>query len=252
MDISEFKRNQIAHRHPWETVRAKIIRQLINKYNPHCSHILDVGSGDAFVIKYLCANITGKEYTAVDIAYTENIINALLPQDNCKINFLQQLPANLHPKADCVLLLDVLEHCENDKNILKQLNNDSLTHSPIFFITVPAFQNLFSQHDKLLFHYRRYSVKKLKSLCEESNYEIIHCGYFFTSLLLIRCIQLLLEYIGFRKANKSIDNWNGSPVLSGLISTFLWFDFVTGRFFSLMGIRIPGLTAFCICRLLPL
>ena len=251
MDITELKRNRVNKRHPWERVRAKIISTLIKKHHPSCFHILDTGSGDAFVLGYLCAAGIAKHYTAVDTAYTPEIIESINKNVSYKINFFQKMPDILDLKADSVLLLDVLEHCEDDGQLLTQLNSNNITLLPIFFITVPAYQKLFSEHDRLLLHYRRYTIKALKQLCKKNNYEVISSGYFFTSLLVIRCIQLFLENLGLYKPVKSIDNWTGGILISNVMSFFLWIDFVTGRFFSQIGIQLPGLSAYCICRPLP-
>jgi hypothetical protein len=251
MDITELKRNRTNNRHPWERTRAKVLKFLINKYNPYCSHILDIGSGDAFILDYLCKNSIANEYTAIDTAYSEEIINTAVTNTNCKINFFQNLPDILNQKADCVLLLDVLEHCENDNLLLEQAHSNKLTSSPVIFITVPAFQTLFSAHDKLLLHYRRYSIRHLEKTCQKNSYQIIASGYFFTTLLLIRAIQLVLEKFNLYKPVKSIDNWNGGKAISRFISFLLWFDFMAGRFFLKMGIKIPGLSAYCVCRPLP-
>jgi hypothetical protein len=251
MDITELKRNRTNKRHPWEKVRAKIIHEFIKKNYFSRSHLLDVGSGDAFVVDYLCNSGISNHYTAVDVAYTKETIETINRKTSCKIDFLQKVPEVLNPKADCILLLDVLEHCKDDSELLTQLTSPSLTQLPILIITVPAFQKLFSKHDKLLLHYRRYTVSGLKALCKKNKIEVLSSGYFFSSLLLIRCIQLFLEKLSFYKPVKSIDNWNGSAITSSLISLCLWIDFLTGRFFSFIGIQIPGLSAYCICRPLP-
>ena len=167
---------------------------------------------------------------------------------SCNINFFSELPISLTPKADTVLLLDVLEHCLDENDLLQKLNLDNLTHYPLFFITVPAFPKLFSSHDKLLGHHRRYTLKSLKAVCDKNKLEVISYGYFFTSLLAIRSIQLLLEKLGIRTSSKSIDNWTGNHATTKLISSLLWFDFLIGRFFLNIVIRLPGLSAYCICR----
>ena len=252
MDITELLRNQNTNRHPWEEARSKIIRFLITRFSGASTHMLDVGSGDAFVLKELCKHHIGKHFTAIDTAYTENIINTLRAKDYCSITFFQRLPEMLNPKADCVLLLDVLEHCESDGGILQNLNSYKGLKSPTFFITVPAFQVLFSKHDKFLNHYRRYTVFQLETLCKKMNFEIVDSGYFFSSLIVLRIIQLFLEKLGLRNPKKSIDNWRGNNVITRLISGFLWTSFIIENSLKKIGIRVPGLSAYCVCRPLPL
>ena len=254
MDITEFIRNRNITRHPWEITRSKIIQFLISKYNASCKHILDFGSGDAFVLTELCKQKPGRCYTAVDTAYTEKIVNDInnsTIKEQCNISFFQNLPETLYPESDCVLILDVLEHCENDDKILEELHANKQLHSSTFFITVPAFQTLFSKHDKLLKHYRRYNVNDLKLICKKNNFEIVECGYFFSSLIVLRIIQLFLEKLGLRNPKKSIDNWRGNKELTGLISGFLWISFIIENSLKKIGIQVPGLSAYCVCRPLP-
>lgn len=251
MDITELQRNQTIVRHPWEKVRAKIIKTLLLRER-NCSHILDAGSGDSFVLNYLCSFKLASYYTAVDTAYTNDLIAKIQQDVSCNIDFFSELPPILTPKADTVLLLDVLEHCLHENDLLQKLNSSNLTQNPLFFITVPAFQQLFSSHDILLGHHRRYTLESLKAVCNKNRLEVISSGYFFTSLLAVRSIQLLLEKLRIRTSSKSVDNWQGNHLATQLISSLLWFDFLIGRTFLNIGIRLPGLSAYCICRPSPL
>lgn len=62
---------------------------------------------------------------------------------------------------DLILYIDVLEHIENDLSELR-LASSKLKPNGRLFIVVPAFQALFSNYDKKLSHYRRYSKEKLR------------------------------------------------------------------------------------------
>ena len=121
MDIQELNRQQSQQRHPWEIVRVRVLKYFINKYATDRKHILDIGSGDAYVLKELCKEEKEGTYTAVDTAYTENIITQIQEEITCNINFLPQLPAFLNPKPGTILLLDVLEHCRDDASVLKNI-----------------------------------------------------------------------------------------------------------------------------------
>jgi len=90
--------------------------------------------------------------------------------------------------------MDVLEHLEDEKEILKYLSQKN----NYFLFAVPAFQSVFSNHDVLLGHYRRYDLKQLESVLTTSNFQILSKGYYFTSLLLIRWLERIF------KRNKTI------------------------------------------------
>ena len=251
MDILEYKKNSDSQkRHPWEIVRAKIIYHLLKKNGKHFEHLLDTGSGDAYVLNKLYLKNIAEKYTAVDTAYDTEII-AKINSDHYNISFLKNFPDKLKPAADGVLLLDVIEHCKDDSFILQQINAPSIAQNFALLITVPAFQSAFSKHDEMLLHYRRYSIKNLKKLCNANGLKIQETGYFFFTLLLIRYLQLFLEKPGLRKPDRSIDNWKGSKRITSLYVSLLWIDFKIGRIFYKVGIRLPGLSAYCLCHPLP-
>jgi len=250
MDISELKRNNRIeiNRHPWEGARLKVIQHLLVKHKKKFNHILDIGSGDAFVIKSLHKSKLANHYTGIDTAFSDDLIDLLQGDQN--VHLLAAMPANLEPGADCVLMLDVLEHCEDDYHTLQTIVNGGFIKQNAFvLITVPAFQSLYSQHDDLLGHFRRYNYKQLKKLCEKNNLIVIDGGYFFSTLLILRCLQLIQEKIKHRKIRKTVEDWKGSKWLTKTLEIFLYIDFLISRAFLRLGVRIPGLSAYSICRL---
>jgi hypothetical protein len=64
---------------------------------------------------------------------------------------------------DAVILADVLEHVEDDRNFLRDIIS-WLKEDAVIVITVPAYSFLWSEHDVILGHQRRYSKKSLHSL----------------------------------------------------------------------------------------
>jgi hypothetical protein len=254
MDITEFKRltsTDNVHRHPWELTRARIAHFLLKKHHVPCDAIADVGGGDGFVLKYLTHNNPGNSFAAIDPAYTPEIIEALKTGDpNEHIQFFDTLEKALAWKQfTCILLMDVVEHIQDDATFMKDLVKATGNQHPVhFLITVPAFQFLFSKHDVLLFHYRRYNVKRLTSLCRENHLQIMASGYFFFSLVPVRIIQLIAEKIKIRNPTKAVDNWEGGHFVSKVISYILWIDFRICYSLNKINIRLPGLSCFCICQ----
>ncbi len=257
MDITELNRisaKKPFQRHPWEITRARVILFLLIKNTEKISHIADIGSGDGYVLQTLVENGAAQNYTAIDIAYSNEIIEQLNPLLRQNVNFFFSIvqAENKQINSDCVLLTDVLEHCQHDKQLLNSLmKSNILSKNGLLFITVPAFQKLFSQHDHLLNHYRRYSQKQITQICRSANFEVIESGNFFFVLLPVRIIQLILQKFNLYKPKTSIDNWDGNPYLTKLISLILWLDFRACYALSQIGIRLPGLSCYCICKKLP-
>ena len=102
------------------------------------------------------------------------------------------LPDNipLQGQYDCVLALDVVEHVRDDDAAIKTLVN-LLKPSGFLLITVPAYQWLWSAHDEVNHHYRRYTAAKLKALFDDSAVKILNLGYFNTLLFPIALVRRL-------------------------------------------------------------
>ncbi len=74
---------------------------------------------------------------------------------------LSDLPAD--ERFDAVVYLDVLEHIEADRAELIAAAN-RLTPSGHLVVLAPAFQSLYSEFDRAIGHYRRYTITSLKAL----------------------------------------------------------------------------------------
>lgn len=79
---------------------------------------------------------------------------------------------------DLVLMLDVLEHIEDDAAALGSLQQ-LLKPGGQAILTVPALQSLWSVHDVINLHYRRYSKGGLQHLIEDSGFAVRDLRYFF-------------------------------------------------------------------------
>jgi SAM-dependent methyltransferase len=65
--------------------------------------------------------------------------------------------------ADCVTMLDVLEHVPDDALALSEVQR-ILKPGGVLILSVPAYQHLWSAHDEALHHFRRYERTQLRSV----------------------------------------------------------------------------------------
>ena len=84
---------------------------------------------------------------------------------------------------DCVLALDVIEHVDDDIGILTSLFQ-VMKPGGHLIITVPAFQALWSEHDEINRHKRRYRGPHLRRLIEEAGFTVDRVTYCNTALYL--------------------------------------------------------------------
>jgi SAM-dependent methyltransferase len=83
--------------------------------------------------------------------------------------------------------LNVLEHIENDVETLKSLSSKLMEDGKLI-LYLPAFQFLFSDMDRRVGHYRRYSRRSIRAALSNANYEIEKMYYsdflgFFATIL---------------------------------------------------------------------
>ena len=245
-------------RHPWELARLEVVERLLRKHTRSFSGsrhvVLDIGCGDAFLVRSLATQYPQVSFLGVDTALTDEV-RQVLGDRVCAPNL------NLYQRLDkfereewtisVVLLLDVLEHMDDDAEFLHELvQNPSVRKGALFVITVPAFQFLFSSHDHLLNHYRRYCLRRLKRTVTNAGMRVITGGYFFATLLIPRLMEAALER-GLRLGHKQhtdVSVWNGNAVLTSLLKTVLLTDFEILRFLGNCGLVLPGLSCYTVCQ----
>lgn len=90
----------------------------------------------------------------------------------------------LSPKTfDVLAAFDVLEHLDDDTGGLKAAAA-CLKPGGRAILTVPAFPSLWSYHDELHHHKRRYTRSQFEALVRSAGFEIDHLSYFNMSLFL--------------------------------------------------------------------
>ena len=82
---------------------------------------------------------------------------------------------------DAVFACDVLEHVERDASALLELRRICKPAGKLF-LTVPAFQFLWSPHDEVNRHRRRYTKRQLAALLAATNWRVDRLSYFNTLL----------------------------------------------------------------------
>jgi 2-polyprenyl-3-methyl-5-hydroxy-6-metoxy-1,4-benzoquinol methylase len=262
MDLVESKSiiSEINRRHPWELARLKVISSLINKKLPFQSGgggilVFDIGCGDTFLAEQLAINRPDFDIAAIDIEFTDEMITAYqekylkLGRRIQLYRTIDEAEQHYNTKADLILLLDVIEHIENDRQFLQNLASGRFIHErTVFIITVPAFQFLFCSHDSFLLHYRRYSMSTLANMLASSGLELSNKGYFFSSLIVFRVFQVVKEWFGRPDSYPGVGDWKGNKLVSKLVYSLLLTDYFITTQLKKLKILIPGLSIYTICK----
>jgi len=242
MDLKEFNHTQ-SNRHPWETARLRALDKILRPHLFNGIKILDVGCGDGFISRGLFENLQSKEITAVDINLSDN---QLLEFNKLSSGFryTRELPPS--ETFDLVLLLDVLEHVQDDLSFLSEIVNCYTSLGKKVLITVPAFQSIYGHHDVFLGHYRRYRLQELESLGISGGLKIISSGYLFATLLIPKYI--LFKFLDIGNSADGVGKWQGGKIITYMIEKILNADNSLLISLSRVGIKLPGLTGWVLCE----
>ena len=245
MDLRELNTVGQHSRHPWELSRAQFFESLMNKWVSNSDHrALDIGSGDTWLATRLLNRLSfGSELYCVDKSFTPEILGKLKPDSRMRVSI--EVPRG---KYDLALFLDVVEHVENDQKFLGGLLENHISRDGILIISVPAFQSLFTSHDKWLGHYRRYSPSQGRALVKAMRLTILADGGLFHGLLYARAIAKLVEKLRGEKPPKGIGQWDKSAGVTSMITSGLNADWMLSESLQQFGFKMPGLSWWCVCR----
>ncbi|PYN81902.1 MAG: SAM-dependent methyltransferase [Candidatus Rokuibacteriota bacterium] len=97
--------------------------------------------------------------------------------------------------AEVVLLLDVIEHVDDDGAALAAACR-AVAAGGLLVVTVPAYRWLWSGHDEVLGHRRRYTAAGLRAVVERAGFSVLRVSYF--NSLLFPMVALVRLWKGLR------------------------------------------------------
>ena len=215
--------------------KAAAMTQLVGDFMP--STILDIGAGSGFFSRYLLRRTTAKRAWCVDIGYEMESDSV---EGEKPIQFRRSIQA---VDADLVLLMDVLEHVDDDIGLL----SDYVRRVPPgarFLVSVPAFRFLWSEHDEFLEHKRRYTLPEVERLVGQASLTIEYSAYYFGFVFPIAVTTRL-----FRRWFQSDNDQPRSqlkrhnPIVNETLAAMC-----TAELPILAMNRLAGLTVFCLAR----
>ena len=140
---------------------------------------------------------------------------------------------------DMICAFDVIEHIENDNKAVEEIYR-VLKPKGKYFITVPAFQSLWSNHDVVNHHFRRYKKKQLNKLIESTNLKIDHSTYFnFWLFIPISITRFIFNNIPRKKDSNLSGSDNEILQSSNIINRILYRIFHSEKFLLRINIKFP-------------
>jgi 2-polyprenyl-3-methyl-5-hydroxy-6-metoxy-1,4-benzoquinol methylase len=202
--------------HWWFQARKSVILALLDNELAEKSHdlaILDVGAGTGMLAEALTrfGRVTALEAAPEALAHLERrkgltIVRGFLPNRN--------LPRGAY---DLVTGFDVLEHIEDDRSAMADIA-DVLRPGGILLLTVPAHPRLWSDHDEIHDHFRRYRPGEVESLARASGLDVRFSSPFQTLLFPLFLAERLVRRLRPSEAHTEVPprpvNWIARRVFS--------------------------------------
>ena len=171
---------ELDERHWWYRARRDVLAHLIRReaMPPAGGRILEIGCGTGHNLEML------RTFGDVDALELDEEARTIAEQRLGRTVMSAPLPelAGVHDREyDLIAALDVIEHIDDDTAALGAIAA-KLKRRGKFVMTVPAHQWMWSAHDVVNHHKRRYSKASLRRLVEGSPLKLEKLGY-FNSLL---------------------------------------------------------------------
>jgi SAM-dependent methyltransferase len=192
-----------------KTARTRLLAHLVEKHRPPgaCLELLEVGAGAG---QNLAALSRFGNVDAIEINPRGR--EAILARGIARDVFADPVPFDLDRRYDVICALDVVEHIEDDVEALRWIAS-LLRPGGVLIVTVPAYQWLFSDHDRALGHHRRYTRTRLISALP-AGMHVLTAAYFvhfaFPLAVAARTVWSLFRMLGRAGSGKQASPKGGA------------------------------------------
>jgi SAM-dependent methyltransferase len=199
----EHQTHQAEDRHWWYRGRRTVLDGVIAGLGlPADPRILDAGCGSGRFMVELAklGNVTGVELSDTSVSLArERRLGEVVSGSVLEMPF----PEN---SFDLAVSLDVIEHLDDDLAALRELRR-TVTPGGALLVTVPAYQWLWSGHDEINHHHRRYTRRSLQRVAEQAGWQQVRTTYFNSLLLPVAILLRVLDRFSTKTTESSLDLW---------------------------------------------
>lgn len=231
MDLLELEQGVDPATHWYYQTKADSLLRALRQHEHVPRLIKDVGAGSGFFSSVLLDEYPECRATCIDPNYREEQLAA----GNDRLRFFSKDPA---VPADVYLFMDVIEHVSDDLALL----NNYVSGAPVgslFFVSVPAFEFLWSGHDEFLGHYRRYTLSQVERVANRCGLTVLSGRYLYGATFpVVAGVRLARR----RSGHAASDMRQPRPVANAVLKRLLaWENRLPGN-------RMAGSTAVVVAR----
>lgn len=205
----ELKYHRLEKEYWWCKSRRDILFRIIKNFDKN-SKILDAGCASGILISFLkekgITNVYGIDNSKEAIKMCKKTLKNVFLMDASKTRFKKE-------SFDIIIASDILEHIENEEKTLSEWHR-ILKPDGTLILFVPAFNFLWSVHDKINNHQRRYNMMQLRESLDKNRFLIKRSSYWNFTLFIPTAIMKLFKKIlnseekdDFIEINPAINNF---------------------------------------------
>jgi SAM-dependent methyltransferase len=209
----ELQTHRAEDRHWWYRGRRRVLERVIGALElPQHARILDAGCGSGRNMVDLARR--GK-VTGIELSETSASLARERDAGEVITGSVQQMPF-ANDSFDLAVCLDVIEHLEDDLAALRELRR-VLAPTGSLLVTVPAYQWLWSGHDEVNHHFRRYTRRTLQRAAEQAGWRQVRSTHFNSLLLPVAVLLRVLDRFSRKTTESSLDLWVPPQPLNWLL-----------------------------------
>jgi len=170
---------ELEQNHFWFIGRRRIFFHLLDRVldGRRDMTVLDVGCGAGGM---LCPLAQYGQATGIDTSPELVEFCRSRGFDRVKVGSAYELPAD-GGSVDLITLFDTIEHVPDDERALRECRR-ALAPEGVLFISVPAYQFLYANNDRVAHHERRYTARGLRRKLVGAGFDDPRVTYFNTLL----------------------------------------------------------------------
>ncbi len=236
---------ELERAHWWFLARTKLLETQIQKLLKPISKpkILNIGAATGASTLWLqqFGEVVSVEYEKDCIAFVKEKCGLVLEEGSIlALNFA----AN---SFDLVCAFDVVEHVADEQLAMQEMNRVCAPNGHVV-VTVPCFMSLWSKHDEVNHHFKRYTLAELEDIAPTA-LEKVFASYFnsilFIPIYLVRKTANLFPKLLKREGTGS----DFGLVKSKILNNFFYLLFVSENIFLRNKISLPfGVSAMAIWK----
>lgn len=188
----------------WHVAKRRLVQEAIQRDVADLSRkkILDVGCGTGAMISEL-ASLTSRVYGVDGARLSFKYCRQRGLVNIRQYDFEKGLPYP-NQSFDIIVCLDVLEHVQKDQEFIGEFYR-VLKKGGKLFLTVPAYQSLWTYWDEMLGHKRRYRRSNLLQILKKVGFRTQFDSYFYSFLVPVAIVFRSLKTILDNRASDFVD-----------------------------------------------